>query len=140
MNRKKEREEAFLMLFEAEFAPEKNTEKIYEDAKDARDVEESAYIRVVIDGVREHRAELDALIDTHSNGWKKNRLSGVARAVILLAAYEMLYMPDVPVRVSLNEAIELMKKYDEDKARVFVNGVLNAISHDDAVASGRENA
>ena len=140
MNRRQEREEAFLMLFEAEFAPEKTSEKIYEDAKDAREVEESAYIRTVLDGVREHRGELDALIDAHSNGWKKNRLSGVARAAILLAAYEMLYMPDVPVRVSLNEAIELMKKYDEDKARVFVNGVLNAISRDESVLAGRENA
>jgi len=140
MNRRQEREEAFLMLFEAEFAPEKTSEKIYEDAKDARDVEESAYIRTVLDGVRARRAELDALIDAHSHGWKRNRLSGVARAVILLAAYEMCYMPDVPPRVSLNEAVELMKKYDEDKARIFVNGVLNAISHDVAVVSGRENA
>ena len=139
MNRRQEREEAFLMLFEAEFAPEKTPEKIYEDAKDARDIEDSSYIRAVLDGVREHRPELDALIDAHSNGWKKNRLSGVARAAILLAAYEMLYMPDVPVRVSLNEAIELMKKYDEDKARVFVNGVLNAISRDELVIQGREN-
>ena len=48
-------------------------------------------------------------------------------------------MPDVPPRVSLNEAIELMKKYDEDKARVFVNGVLNAISRDEAVLAKREN-
>ena len=140
MNRRQEREEAFLMLFEAEFAPEKSAEEIYDGARDARDVEESLYVRAVLDGVRANRAELDALIDAHSNGWKKNRLSGVARAAILLAAYEMLYMPDVPVRVSLNEAIELMKKYDEDKARVFVNGVLNAISRDETVLAKRENA
>ena len=127
MNRRQEREEAFLMLFESEFAPEKSAEEIYEGAMDAREVEESAYIRGVLDGVRAHRAELDALIDAHSHGWKRNRLSGVARAVILLAAYEMLYLEEVPTRVSLNEAVELTKKYDEDKARRFVNGVLNAI-------------
>ena len=140
MNRRQEREEAFLMLFEAEFAPEKSAEEIYNGARDAREVEESAYVRAVLDGVRKNREELDALIDAHSHGWKKSRLSGVARAAILLAAYEMLYMQDVPVRVSLNEAIELMKKYDEDKARVFVNGVLNAISRDEAVLSRRESA
>ncbi len=140
MNRKQEREEAFLMLFEAEFAPEKSADDIYGGARDAREVGESAYIHTVLDGVRQNRAELDALIDAHSHGWKRKRLSGVARAAILLAVYEMLYMPDVPVRVSLNEAIELMKKYDEDKARVFVNGVLNAISHDEAVLLKRENA
>lgn len=121
------------MLFEGEFAPTKTVEEIYADAMDAREVEESAYVRAVLDGVRANRAELDAMIDAHSHGWKRNRLSGVARAVILLAAYEMLYMPDVPPRVSLNEAVELMKKYDEDKARVFVNGVLNAISRDETV-------
>ena len=47
---------------------------------------------------------------------------------MLLACYEMLYREDIPVRVSLNEAVELMKKFDEDKARVFVNGVLNAVA------------
>lgn len=140
MNRRQEREEAFLMLFEGEFAPEKSAEEIYTDAKDAREVEESAYIRTVLDGVREHRAELDALIDAHSRGWKRNRLSGVARAVILLATYEMLYLEEVPPRVSLNEAVELMKKYDEDKARSFVNGVLNAISRDEAVTLKRQES
>ena len=141
MNRRQEREEAFLMLFEGEFAPEKTVEEIYAGAKDAREVEESAYVRAVLDGVRLHRDELDALIDSHSHGWKRSRLSGVARAVILLAAYEMMYLTDVPLRVSLNEAVELIKKYDEDKARAFVNGVLNAISRDDAVLAKRvENA
>ena len=138
MNRRQEREEAFLMLFEGEFAPMKTAEEIYADAMHARDVEESAYVRTVLEGVRLHRSEIDALVDAHSHGWKRSRLSGVARAAILLAVYEMLYMPDVPLRVSLNEAVELMKKYDEDKARVFVNGVLNAISRDEAVAAKKQ--
>ena len=140
MNRRQEREEAFLMLFEGEFAPEKTTDQIYADAKDARDVEESSYVREVLEGVRLHRDELDALIDSHSHGWKRNRLSGVARAIILLAAYEMLYVAEVPLRVSLNEAVELTKKYDEDKARAFVNGVLNAISRDESVLAKRREA
>jgi len=140
MNRRQEREEAFLMLFESEFAPEKTADQIYADAKDARDVEESSYVREVLDGVRIHRDELDALIDSHSHGWKRNRLSGVARAIILLAAYEMLYIEAVPLRVSLNEAVELTKKYDEEKARAFVNGVLNAISRDETVLAKRQGA
>lgn len=140
MNRRQEREEAFLMLFEGEFAPEKTADQIYADAKDARDVEESSYVREVLEGVRLHRNELDTLIDSHSHGWKRNRLSGVARAIILLAAYEMLYVAEVPLRVSLNEAVELTKKYDEDKARAFVNGVLNAISRDESVLAKRQAA
>ena len=137
MTRREEREEAFLMLFEKEFTPEKSEEEIYTGAKDARDIEDSDYIREVLVGVTTHRAELDELLDVHAHGWKRNRISNVARAVILLASYEMLYMPSVPTRVSLNEAIELMKKYDEDKARIFVNGVLNAISRDERVTAKR---
>ena len=138
MTRRQEREEAFFMLFESDFSPCKSTEEIYSDAKDARDVEDSEYIRAVTEGVRAHREELDALIDPHLHGWKRSRLSGVARSVILLAAYEMLYMSDIPTHVSLNEAVELMKKYDDEKARVFVNGVLNAFSRDEAVIAKRE--
>ena len=128
MNRKQEREEAFLMLFEAEFAPEKTAEMIYDDAKDAREVEESAYIRVVLDGVREHRAELDALIDEHAKGWKRSRISRISLSTIYIAAYEMFYCDKIPTRVSLNEAIELTKAYDDEKAYSFVNGVLHALA------------
>lgn len=140
MNRRQEREEAFFMLFENEFAPDKDISEIYENAKEAREVEESAYVRTVLCGVRANKTELDRMIDRHSHGWKRERISAVAGAVMLLAAYEMLYMPEVPVRVSLNEAIELIKKYGEDKARPFVNGVLNAISEDEAVLAVRGDA
>lgn len=140
MNRRQEREEAFFMLFENEFAPDKDISEIYENAKEAREVEESAYVRTVLCGVRANKTELDRMIDRHSHGWKRERISAVAGAVMLLAAYEMLYMPEVPVRVSLNEAIELIKKYGEDKARPFVNGVLNAISEDKAVLAVRGDA
>ena len=140
MNRRQEREEAFFMLFENEFAPDKDISEIYENAKEARKVEESAYVRTVLCGVRANKTELDRMIDRHSHGWKRERISAVAGAVMLLAAYEMLYMPEVPVRVSLNEAIELIKKYGEDKARPFVNGVLNAISEDEAVLAVRGDA
>lgn len=138
MNRRQEREEAFLMLFESEFDKGRSAEEIYEGASEAREVEESAYIRQVLSGVMEHKEELDKLIAKYSHGWRRERLSHVAGAALLLACYEMLYMEDIPFRVSINEALELMKKYDEDKARVFVNGVLNAISHDEAVMKQNE--
>ena len=134
MNRRQEREEAFLMLFESEFDKERSAEDIYGQAIDARDVEESEYVRTVLTGVLAHKEELDSMIEKYSHGWKRARLSHVAGAALLLATYEMLYMKDIPHRVSINEALELMKKYDEEKAKVFVNGVLNAISHDEAAA------
>ena len=128
MNRREEREQAFLLLFETAFDESREATEVYETAKEARDLEDSAYIHRVLSGVAEHKAELDEMIAAHSHGWNRERISATAAAAMLLAVYEMKYCEDIPVRVSLNEAIELMKKYDEDKARVFVNGVLNAIA------------
>ena len=71
--------------------------------------------------------EIDATIERHSNGWKVARLTRVSRAVIRLCVYEMANATDVPATVAINEAIELSKKYDDEKARSFVNGVLNGI-------------
>ena len=61
-------------------------------------------------------------------GWKKQRLSPVTRALVRLAGYEMMFMEDVPGKVSINEAIELSKKYDDEKTYSFINGVLNALA------------
>ena len=61
-------------------------------------------------------------------GWKSQRLSFVSTALIRLATYEMMFMTDIPVKVSINEAIELSKKYDDEKAYALVNGSLNAIA------------
>ena len=61
-------------------------------------------------------------------GWNKKRLSIVSTAILRLATYEMLFVSDIPNKVSINEAINLSKKYDDDKAYMLINGVLNAVS------------
>ena len=61
-------------------------------------------------------------------GWSKESVSYVSRAIITLSTYEIMFKEDIPVRVSINEAIELAKKYDEEKAYSFVNGVLNKVA------------
>lgn len=128
MNRRQEREEAFFMLFEREFDGSRTPAEVYENAKDAREVEESEYIRRVTEGVAANKETLDNRIAAHSNGWNRERISNIASAVMLVAVYEMMFEEDIPYRVSINEAVELMKKYDDEKARVFVNGVLNAVA------------
>lgn len=125
MTRKEAREEAFRLLFETEFRAEENPDAIYALSTDNREVAENAYIRAVYFGVREHLDEIDAIIANHSNGWKTTRITSVSRSAIRLCIYEMLYMEDIPAAVSINEAIELVKKYDDAKVRAFVNGVLN---------------
>lgn len=69
-------------------------------------------------------AELDALIDEKSTGWKTNRMAKVDLAIIRLAVYEIKFEDDIPTKVSINEAVELAKKYGADESGVFVNGVL----------------
>lgn len=128
MTRHQEREVALCLLFEWNSDRSRTLAEIYETAKEVRDIPEIPYVRLLLDGIEEHLAEFDALIDENSKGWKRNRISKISLSLIYIAAYEMLYCADIPLRVSLNEAIELSKTYDADNAYTFVNGVLHAVS------------
>ena len=128
MNRHQARELAFRLLFEHEFDKERTARELYDTAKAAREEEENKYVRGVLAGVLEHEAELEAIIAEAAKGWSLSRISKVSLAILKLCAYEMLFCPDIPLRVSLNEAIELVKTYDEDSARAFVNGILNTLA------------
>lgn len=130
MTRKEAREEAFRLLFETEFQSESSPEEIYARSTENREVGENDYIRTVYFGVREHLEELDGIMSRHSNGWKPSRISPVSRSAIRLCIYEMLYMPEIPNAVSLNEAIELVKQFDDGKMRAFVNGLLNGAKNE----------
>lgn len=131
MTRKEERELAFAILFEYGFDSGETPLSHYEKAIETRGEKDSAYVRRVLDGVEKNLGLIDSTIDSYALNWKKERISRVSMAVLRLAAYEMFYMEDVPLRVSLNEAIELSKKYDDEKAYGFVNGVLNSLLHDE---------
>ena len=128
MNRRQARELAFSLLFEREFDKTREVKELYDTAKEARTAEENKYVRLVLAGVAEHEEELEGMIAEAAKGWSISRISKVSLAVLKLSAYEMLYCPDIPIRVSLNEAIEIVKHYDDDEARAFVNGVLNTIA------------
>ncbi len=134
MTRKEAREEAFRLLFETEFRTDA-PEEIFSLSEENREVAENAYIRTVYFGVREHLAEIDEMMMRHSNGWKPSRISPVSRSAIRLCIYEMLYMDDIPTNVSLNEAIELVKTFDDEKMRGFVNGLLNGAKNE--IESGK---
>lgn len=129
MNRTQAREAVFTLLFEKEFRADEGVEDIFEISVDNREIEVDEYIRSVYFGVAEHLDEIDTLITDNARGWKVSRISAVSRSILRLAVYEMLYCEDIPESVSLNEAIELCKKYDEEKARAFLNGVLNGVKN-----------
>ena len=128
MNRKTARENAFMLLFEKTIKQEETLEEIFTKATTERELEVDEYVKKVFFGCAENEYVIDTKIDECLVGWKKERVSYVAKAVLKLAAYELMFMEDIPAKVSINEAIELSKKYDDDKAYVFVNGVLNKVA------------
>ena len=130
LTRKEAREETFRLLFETEFQQDADPNEIYAVAKEEREFAENAYIKTVYFGVREHLTEIDEMIMRHSNGWKTGRITPVSRSVIRLCIYEMMFMEDIPSAVSLNEAIELVKQFDDQKMKAFVNGLLNGVKNE----------
>lgn len=128
MNRHEAREAALGLVFEKAFKPLEETDKLYELAKLERELEEDEYVRRVTNGVFENLERIDSLIEASAKGWKINRMPKVSLALMRICVYELIFEADIPTNVSLNEAVELAKKYDGDDAPAFVNGVLNKIA------------
>ena len=126
MTRKQAREEAFILVFEKEFNGN-TTEEILEAAAEARDLEPDDYIKTVFSGVYDNLAEIDGLISENSVGWSINRISKTALCILRLALFEIKYMDDIPVSVSINEAVELAKKYATKEDASFINGILSTV-------------
>jgi N utilization substance protein B len=128
MNRKTARENAFILLFEGVCKKDETAEEIFAKAVEYRDFEYDDYVKQVFFGAYENAQIIGETVEASLQGWKKERVSAVSMALFKLAGYEMMFMADIPVKVSINEAIELSKKYDDDKAYGFVNGVLNSVA------------
>ena len=127
MQRKIARENAFLLIFEKTFKSDETAGEIFNKATNERGLEYDDYVKKVFFGVFENSEIIEQEIEKHLMGWKKERVSPVSISILRLAAYEVMFIEDIPSRVSLNEAIELAKKYDDEKSYAFVNGVLNAL-------------
>ena len=128
MQRKTARENAFILIFETIFKTDEVAEEIFTKATQIRGLEYDDYVKETFFGSYENSEVIDSAVERHLTGWKKERISPVSKAIIRLAAYEIMFMSDVPTRVSINEAVELAKKYDDEKSYSFVNGVLNALA------------
>ncbi len=130
MKRKTARENAFILLFELASKNDETAQEIFEKATEIRELECDDYVKTVFFGVNENLRIIDECTEKCLMGWKSERVSVVARAIIRLSTYELMFIEDIPVKVSINEAVELSKKYDDDKAYSFVNGVLNRVAEE----------
>ena len=127
LTRKTAREQAFILVFEKIFN-DASVDEILETAIAVRDFETDEYCVSVFSGVYDKKEEIDEIIGNNSNGWSVSRIGKVALAVMRLAIYEMLYREDIPVSVSVNEAVELCKKFALPEDASFVNGVLGSVA------------
>lgn len=130
MSRKKARDYAYKLVFEwlfnkdnEEQSPTMNS--IFEDSEIT--VSDKDYIKTVVSGVEKSYDELCALIEANSRSFKIDRIFKPDLAAILLASYEIKYMPDIPPAVSISEILDIVKLYSTPDSYVFVNGVLAGI-------------
>ena len=114
--------------------------ELYSEKPSKRDMD---YIRRSVAGVAERRQELDGLIGRYAKGWRPERISRSAAAILRQAMFEILYMPDVPDASAIDEAVELAKGYEDQDVVAFINGVLGGfyrgeVSHEEAPAPAAE--
>lgn len=146
MNRRKSREVAMKLLFESFIQKEHyvkiienlkenieiESENIDESIKHEKDIEtidlvdvDMTYVTNILKGINESLESIDKEIEKYLVNWKLNRISKVDLAILRIATYEILFDEEIPDKVSVNEAIELAKKYSEEKSAAFINGILN---------------
>lgn len=132
MTRKEARDIVFTLLYEYEFQKDAEPETVFAVSVENREIDADAdtYISAAYHGVCEHREELDGKIAEFSGSWKPSRMSRISRTILRLAAYELFYMPEIPRNVVINEAVELAKRYEDERAPAFVNGILHALSEE----------
>ncbi|WP_097025758.1 transcription antitermination factor NusB [Clostridium peptidivorans] len=150
MNRKKSREVTMKLLFESMIKGE-DYKSILDDLRESNEKEDSTmelmgmkmeedpedtsldqvdmgYVINMMKNIQENETMLDEKIKKYLKGWKINRISKVELAILRLCTYEILFEEDIPERVSINEAIELTKKYCDDKSKNYINAVLDNIA------------
>lgn len=129
MTRREAREQAFCILFE-QAVTGNAVDEILHAAQEARDFVPNSFAEAEALGAEERREEIDEVIGENIRGWSIQRLSKVTLSVLRLAVYEILFDPAIPAGVSINEAVELAKKYGGEDDAPYVNGVLASVVRD----------
>ena len=127
-NKRKSREQAFIILFEKSFNTELSVDEIMDIAVETEVISKDKMTADIVRKAEEHIEEIDAVIERNLKGWSKQRISKVSLALLRMAVCEMKYFDKVPVGVSINEAVEICKVYGSDEDKGFVNGILGSIS------------
>jgi transcription antitermination factor NusB len=127
-NRRKARELVTQVLFHMEYNPgdpEKNFELICNNFNAPRSLR--LFAKELIKGICENRDHIDNIIQKSSKNWKMGRMSKVDRSILRLSVYEMFFLDDIPPKVSIDEAVELGKKFGTEESGSFINGILDNV-------------
>lgn len=130
MKRRKAREYALQILFQVDFTKKridsKDLEEFWSGKKESRSVKE--FTEDLVRGTLNSIDEIDAMIERVTENWLLKRMAAVDRNILRFAAYEILYRKDIPSAVTINEAIEIAKKFSSAESAPFINGVLDRLA------------
>ena len=130
--RRTARERALQALYQLEMAdgqPGEALQSAWSAAGSERpDPEAQQFALSLVEGVRDHLDEIDAMIQTHSHHWRIDRMTRIDRNVLRLGIFELKYLVDIPGKVSINEAVELGKRFGTEDSSAFINGLLDRIA------------
>lgn len=127
MTRREEREQAFILVFQ-QLINRVTISDIIDAAEESAEVHVAEFAEQLALGVQENNALIDDKIEKNIRGWSMSRLSKVSFALLRVAIYEMMFVESIPVSVSINEAVDLAKKYGGADDAPFINGVLGSVA------------
>lgn len=141
MARKFAREALMKLLYEKDVAGEHHKESLLALIDEYKlNANDEKYIKEILFSMDEEQSKIDGYIEKYAKGWTVDRMSKVDLAILRLAIYEILYKEDIPYGVSINEAVELAKKYGNEKSSSFINGILgNFVSMESLVADKEQD-
>lgn len=126
------REIAMKMLYAASLGGGETMDEVLEQSEQADTLSGSdkTFLENLVAGVTDRQEEMDAVIGKYAQGWALNRLGKVDLTILRMAVYELMCMPEIPVGATINEAVELAKRYAEDKSSGFINGILGSAARE----------
>lgn len=133
MTRREEREQAFILVFQ-QLINRNTISEIIDASEESAEIRIGEFAERVAAGVEENNAVIDEKIEKNIRGWSMSRLSKVSFALLRVAIYEMMFIDAIPVSVSINEAVDLAKKYGGAEDAPFINGLLGSVAKELAPA------
>ncbi len=127
--RSRGREVALQVLYQIEQNPSVPVSEVHQfiNRRTLGEQKLADFTAALIAGVREHQSQIDAMIQEVAENWRLDRMAAIDRNILRLGAYEVLFCPDVPSKVAINEALELAKRYSTSQSSRFVNGILDRV-------------